>query len=165
VIGAARQASEVGKVIAELPKHGVRPVDVSVLAKPETLDQTAAAQRGRGPLAAIGKAADWLVVSQTIERPEFGKLVGAGPLVDVLATSPSTSPVGALVMQGIPQHDARTYADLLGAGQILLLVGVADRTQGERVRGLFDRNGVQAIAYYAGRPYGTAYHGTGPGLR
>jgi hypothetical protein len=68
-------------------------------------------------------------------------------------------------MQGIPQHDARTYADLLGAGQILLLVGVADRTQGERVRGLFDRNGVQAIAYYAGRPYGTAYHGTGPGLR
>jgi hypothetical protein len=86
-------------------------------------------------------------------------------LANVLASSPSTSPVGALVMQGIPQQDALTFAGHLGAGKILLLVGVADRTVGERVRSLLDRNGVKALAYYSGRPYGTAFHGTGPGLR
>jgi hypothetical protein len=68
-------------------------------------------------------------------------------------------------MQGIPQRDALIYADLLQEGKILLLVGVADRTMGERVRSLLNQLGGHYVTYYAGRPYGTAFHGSGPGLR
>jgi hypothetical protein len=32
------------------------------------------------------------------------------------------------------------------------------------VRVVLDRHGGPSIAYYAGRPYGTAFHGAGPGL-
>ncbi len=165
VVGAADRAGDVARIVADLAKLGVRPVDVSVLAKPEALDASAAPTRGKGPLGALGKNAEWLGEPQTLEKEGVGKLVGTGPLATVLATSPSTSPVGALVMQGIPQQDAVGYARLLGEGKILVFVGVADRTMGERVRVLLDRNGVQSIAYYSGRPYGTAFHGTGPGLR
>jgi hypothetical protein len=165
VIGAIDRASAVGKIVAELPKVGARAVDVSVLGKPDVLDSTAAPVRGKGALAAIGKSAQWLGETRTFENPNVGQLAGAGTLAEVLASSPSTSLVGALVMQGIPQQDALTLAACLAEGKILLLVGVADRTVGERVRSLLDRNGVTALAYYSGRPYGTAFHGTGPGLR
>jgi hypothetical protein len=165
VVGAIDRASDVGKIVAELPKVGARAVDVSVLGKPEALDSTAAPVRGKGALGAIGKSAEWLVEPRIFENPNVGKLVGAGSLAEVLANSPSTSVVGALVMQGMPQPDALTFAAGLGEGKLLLLIGVADRTVGERVRSLLDRNGATAVAYYSGRPYGTAFHGTGPGLR
>ena len=100
-----------------------------------------------------------------IEKPEIGRLVGAGPLAHVLVNSASISPVGALVMQGIPQQDAVTFAELLVRGNALILVGVVDRTMAERVRSVLERVGSEKVAYYSGRPYGTAFHGTGPGLR
>ena len=68
-------------------------------------------------------------------------------------------------MQGIPQREALVLAEQLKAGKILVLVGVADRTMGERIHALLGRHGAQTIAYFSGRPYGTAFHGTGPGLR
>ena len=77
----------------------------------------------------------------------------------------SNSPIGALVMYGIPQRDARIYAEGLAAGKIVVLVGVVDRTVGERVRALLVGAGGDLVTYHAGRPYGTAFHGSGPGLR
>jgi hypothetical protein len=165
VLGVVDQAGVAGKLVGELPRAGIRPVDVSVAAKPANLDSTAAASRGKGALGPLGKSAAWLVDARQIDRADLGPVAAAGPLGEVLASSPSTSLVGALVMQGIPQHDAVTYLDAFQAGKVLVLVGVADRTVGERVRALFERNGVQTVAYYSGRPYGTAFHGTGPGLR
>ena len=165
VMGDTERASDLAKVIPELAKLGVRSADVSLLARLDALEKSPAQPRGKGPLAALGKGASWLVEVQTVERPGTPSLIGAGALGAVLASSPNTSLVGAMVMQGIPQSDATTYAGQVGDGKILLIVGVADRTLGERVRGLLDRSGVQAVSYYAGRPYGTAFHGTGPGLR
>lgn len=165
VIATVDKASSVSKMIAELAKAGVRAVDVSLVARPDVLESTAAPRRGRGPLGAVGKGSDWLLDPRQLEKPGPGPLVGAGPLGTVLASSPSTSVVGALVMQGIPQRDALTLAGLLEAGKILLLCGVVDRTMGERVRAILDQNGAASVAYYSGRPYGTAFHGTGPGLR
>ena len=165
IIGTFDGTGAVSKALAELAKIGVHPVDVSLVAKSSTIDATPAAKRGRGPLGAVGPGANWLVDQKAFEKPELGKLVGAGPLADVLASSPSTSPVGALVMQGIPQHDALTFSSLLAEGKVLLLIGVVDRTMGERVRAVLDRAGSGSLAYYSGRPYGTAFHGTGPGLR
>ena len=165
VVGVVDRASDAGSIVAELSKAGIRAVDVSVLAKPDVLEATAAAARGRGPLAALGKSASWLTQPRSFEKPDVGKLVGTGPLAEVLAGSPSSSPTGALVMQGIPQREALVLAEQLKAGKILVLVGVADRTMGERIHALLGRHGAQTIAYFSGRPYGTAFHGTGPGLR
>src|SRR5689334_7643826 len=99
VIGTAEKASDVAKVLPDLAKAGLHPVDVSLLAKPESLEPPAGQARSKGVLGGIGKPAQWLVDQQEIEKPGVGKLVGAGPLVNALARSPSTSPVGALVMQ------------------------------------------------------------------
>jgi hypothetical protein len=165
IIGTFDGTGNISKTIVELGKIGVHPVDVSLVAKSSTIDATPAAKRGRGPLGAVGSGANWLVDPKAFDKPDFGKLLGAGPLADVLSRSPSTSPVGALVMQGIPQHDAKTFSDLLGQGKVLILIGVVDRTMGERVRAVLDRAGSGSLAYYSGRPYGTAFHGTGPGLR
>jgi hypothetical protein len=165
VIGACDRADNVAKILMDLRKNGVRSVDVSILGKAATFDSTAAANRSRGTLGAIGKGSDWLSDPRKVDVTGFGSLLGAGGLSEVLAGSPNTSPVGALVMQGVPQRDALTVADLLADGKILILIGVADRTMGERVRGILSRNGASSIGYYSGRPYGTAFHGTGPGLR
>ncbi len=165
VIGTADKASDVAKALSDLAKADVRPIDVSLVAKPDVLESTAVQSRTKGALGGLGMAARWLVEHHEIEKPGVGKIVGAGPLASALAKSPTTSPVGALVMQGIPQHDAATFATALAAGKILVLCGVADRTMGERIRAILDRDGLTSIAYYSGRPYGTAFHGTGPGLR
>jgi len=165
VIGSFDRASDLDKVLIDLQKLGVRSVDVSIISKADVLESTAASQRGKGPLAAIGKNASWLSEPQTVERAGIGSLAVAGSLGDVMATSLNTSPTGAIVMQGIPQRDALIYSGILQEGKILVLVGVADRTVGERVRLVFDHQGGQTISYYAGRPYGTAFHGAGPGLR
>lgn len=165
VMGDTDRASDLAKVIPELSKLGVRPADVSLLAKTDALETSPAQPRGKGPLAALGKNASWFVEIQSVTRPGTPPFIGAGPLASVLASSPNTSLIGAMVMQGIPQSDAATYSKQVAEGKILLIVGVADRTVGERVRVLLDRSGIQAVSYYAGRPYGTAFHGTGPGLR
>ena len=165
VIGVFDRASDLQPILPDLAKLNVPSVSVSVIGQPEAFEATASSSRGRGPVGAIGKSADWLSDAQSIDKEPAGKLVGAGPLAEALARSPSTSPVGAMVMQGIPQRDALIYADQLAARKILLLVGVADRTMGERVHAMLVRHAVGACVYYAGRPYGTAFHGTGPGLR
>ena len=165
VIGAFERTSDVENLILDLQRLGVRAVDVSVLGKTEVASTISVPERRRGLLGALGKKGNWLGEAQTLDEPGVGKVTGAGPLVDILASSPNTSPTGALVMQGIPQRDALIYRDLLAASKILVLVGVADRTVGERIRDALDRHGAQSIAYYAGRPYGTAFHGVGPGLR
>jgi hypothetical protein len=164
VIGAFDRAADLDKVLNDLQRLGVRSVDVSIAAKAEALEATGAAQRGKGPFAVLGKNANWLSEPLRLDRSGIGALAVAGPLADVLAVSPNTSPIGAMVMQGIPQRDALIYNGLLQEGKILVLVGVADRMMGERVRVVLDRHGGQSIAYYAGRPYGTAFHGAGPGL-
>ncbi len=165
VIGAFERTSDVENLILDLQRLGVRAVDVSVLGKTDVASTISVPERRRGLLGALGKKDNWLGEARTLDEPIVGKVTGTGPLVEILGSSPSTSPTGALVMQGIPQRDALVYADLLAASKILVLVGVADRTVGERVRSALERHGAQAIAYYAGRPYGTSFHGVGPGLR
>jgi hypothetical protein len=165
VIGASDRADDLAKILTDLSKIGVNAVNVSLLGKADTFGSTAAANRGKGPLGAIGKVAGWLSDPRQVDVTGFGPMLGAGALAEVLAGSPNTSPVGALVMQGVPQRDALIVAELLTSGKILILVGVVDRTMGERVRSILTRNGASSIAYYSGRPYGTAFHGTGPGLR
>jgi hypothetical protein len=165
VIGAFDQPAEVAKMLPELAKAGIRSVNVSLLAKGETLNLAATPGRGKFWLAILGMSTDWLAKPARIDAQGFGALVGSGVLAQVLAESPNTSPVGALVMQGVPQRDALTFVDLLSGGKIIVLVDVADRTMGERVRGILSKNGATAVAYFSGRPYGTAFHGTGPGLR
>jgi hypothetical protein len=165
VIGAFDRPADVGKALAGLAKSRVQPVNVSLLGNPQVLGASPPAGPGKGPLAALGKSGEWLGETRRSDEPGFGTLLGTGILASVLAESPNTSPVGVLVMQGVPQRDALTYADLLRDGKLLLFVDVADRTVGERVRGILSNSGATAVAYYSGRPYGTAYHGTGPGLR
>jgi hypothetical protein len=164
VIGAFDRAAAVGQVLSQLERQGILAVDVSVLAPAAALAASGDAPRGSGPLGGLGRAARWLGAPRELERAGVGKLTGTGALAEVLGQSPTTSPVGAIVMQGVPQRDAVVYADLLAGGKILLLVGVADRTLGERVRSLLEAAGAEHARYYAGRPYGTAYHGSGPGL-
>ena len=165
VIATVDRAVDVSTIVGDLAKSGVRAVDVSFISKAETIEATAAATRSRGTLGALGKGSNWLIDPLQFEKAGLGLLIGAGPVASVLAQSPSSSLGGALVMQGIPPGDAVTFEGLLKNGKILVLCGVADRTMGERVRSVFDRNGASSIAYYSGRPYGTAFHGTGPGLR
>lgn len=165
VIGACDRATDVVAAIADLNQNGVRSIDVSVLGKAETYESTASPTRGGGFVGAIGKVANWLHEPRKVSVTELGDLVGAGVLLEVLAASPNTSPVGALVMQGVPQRDALAIAGLLTKGKIIILVGVADRVMGERVRAILIRHGGSSVGYFSGRPYGTAFHGTGPGLR
>jgi len=165
VISAFDKTSDVEVIIPELERLGVRLLDVSVIGKSEVVQTISVTERSRGLLGVFGKKAQALGSLQVVEEPGVGTLSGAGPLVHVLVNSPSTSPTGALVMQGIPQRDALIYSDLLKHGKVILLVGVADRRIGERVRAVFEQHAGQSIGYYAGRPYGTAYHGVGPGLR
>jgi hypothetical protein len=165
VIGAFDRAADVGKALSELAKSNIQPVNVSLIGKAESFPTNLPVARGKGRFGALGKSSEWLGRPRRDDKPGFGTLLGTGVLADVLAESPNTSPVGALVMQGIPQRDAVTYADLLRDSKLLLFVDVADRTVGERVRGILSNSGATAVTYYSGRPYGTAYHGTGPGLR
>ncbi|HVC33499.1 MAG TPA: hypothetical protein VNL16_08310 [Chloroflexota bacterium] len=165
VIGAFDRTSDVENLLVDLQRLGVRGLDVSVVGKVEVVATLTVPERRRGILGALGKKGNWLGELKTLDEGSVGKLTASGPLGEILASSPSTSPTGALVMQGIPQRDALIYSDLLKAGKVLVLVGVADRTVGERIRAAFDHHSAQSISYYAGRPYGTAYHGVGPGLQ
>jgi hypothetical protein len=165
VVGTFANSGAVTKSFPDLAKIGVNPVDVSIVSKGDTVDAFQVPRRGRWTLGILGRRANWRLEPMLFEKPEIGRLVGAGPLAHVLVNSASTSPVGALVMQGIPQQDALTFAELLARGNALILVGVVDRTMAERVRSVLERVGSAKVAYYSGRPYGTAFHGTGPGLR
>ncbi len=165
VIAAFERVTDVENAALDLQKLGVRAIDVSVLGKTEVVPRIVVPERRGGLFGIFGRKGSWLGESRILERAGVGKLTGIGPLTEVLEASPSTSLTGALVMQGIPQLDALVYADLLSSGKIIVLVGVADRKVGERIREVLERHGGQAVAYYAGRPYGTAFHGVGPGLR
>lgn len=165
VIAAFEQSSDVESVALDLQKLGVRAVDVSVLAKSDALPSIVVPERRGGLFGVFGRTSNWLSEARSVECHDVGTLTAIGPLAEILDSSPSTSSTGALVMQGIPQRDAVIYTDLLKSGKIVVLVGVADRKVGERVRAVFERHGGQAVAYHAGRPYGTAFHGVGPGLR
>ncbi len=165
VVAAFERTADVESAALDLQKLGVRAVDVSVLGKAEIMPRIVVPERRGGLLGVFGRTSSWLGETRTFSREDTGTLTGVGPLAEVLDSSPSTSPTGALVMQGIPQRDALIYSDLLASGKIIVLVGVADRKVGERIRGVLERHGGQAVAYYAGRPYGTAFHGVGPGLR
>ncbi len=164
VIGAFERSSDVESVALDLQKLGIRPVDISVLGSSEVLPSIVVHERRGGLFGIFGRTSNWLSEARSVERQDVGTLTAIGPLADILASSPSTSLTGALVMQGIPQQDALIYAELLKTGKIVALVGVADRKVGERIRAVLERRGGQAVMYYAGRPYGTAFHGVGPGL-
>lgn len=165
VIAVFDRASDVENAARDLQRLGIRAVDVSVLGTAVAVPSIAVQERGRGLLGALGKKDNWLPPPRLLDVAGIGRLTGVGPLAEILERSPSTSPTGALVMQGIPQRDALLYEGLLRDGKVIVLIGVADRTVGERVRDALEHHGAQSVSYYAGRPYGTAFHGVGPGLR
>src|SRR6266481_3367719 len=96
VIGAFDQPSGVGKMLPELAKAGIKSVNVSLLAKAETVDSAPSSGRDNGRFTGLGKRASWLGEWARVDAQGFGAIVGAGVLAQVLAESPNTSPAGAL---------------------------------------------------------------------
>lgn len=77
----------------------------------------------------LGALAASLIVVGVIAAPGIG-LVAAGPLLVALvgagAGAAAGGLVGALVGAGIPEHEARVYADELRGGSILIGVTTHD---------------------------------------
>lgn len=121
------------------------------------------AERPTSWLDALRPACGWLGGASTVEATGLGQVVGAGPLLARLAGPARGQALVALEDLGVAHQDALRYVERLEQGGGLMVVGVPDRVVAEQARHLLSGAGAVEATYFIGRPYGTAYHGAGPG--
>lgn len=94
------------------------------------------AAAGAGAGMALGGVFGWIVGAGALAIPGLGVFVAAGPILGMLAGVGAGAAVGAaaggLIGLGLPEFEAKRYAEQLREGKILMSVHTSDSEQVER---------------------------------
>jgi hypothetical protein len=98
----------------------------------------------------LGGAVGWLVGIGSLAIPGVGPFIAAGPIMAALggaALGAATGGLaGSLVGMGIPEFEAKRYADRIRSGNILISVHTEDGEERSRAKEIFERHRASDIA-------------------
>ena len=161
IVGIAKSTSQVEDTLDELQTNGGVPAaEISVLmpesgGRPEVgaVKATKApegAATGAATGGAIGGTVGLLAGLGTLAIPGLGPFIAAGPIMAALsgaaAGATAGGVVGALVGLGIPEYEAKAYEDRIKKGGYLVAVHIDDGKQGNGVREIMKKNGLEDIS-------------------
>ena len=120
------------------------------------LDTPEAATGGAVTGGVLGGVAGFLVGISALVIPGIGPIVGGGILLSTLAGAGigavAGGLVGALVEQGVPEEDARSYERHVGEGRTLVTVGAASGTQASEAERILSDHGGTSVRSYRRNP-------------
>src|SRR5579884_662731 len=169
VVGLFHSAADARSAIGDLRAAGIDAADISLLANREDragaelaredVVSDVAADAGIG--AALGGIGGLLLGFTAIVIPGIGPVMAAGPLVAALSGAGVGAVAGGLIGSlneaGIPEPDAKGYADRVRGGDVLVTVN-ASGDKADRARDVMNRHGaVESQAARDRKP------GEGPG--
>lgn len=130
----SREAVE--EALREFDLAGFPQADMSVLLSDGTTTQ-ATARRG-----SLG----WFTAFTDLAVPELGNLLVAGPLAGILTGSAESGATGALLRTGIPEREAKSYAEQLQHGSVLVSIHADSISEANRARALLIQTGANDTA-------------------
>lgn len=157
IVGVFNSVSDAQRAVQDLEAEGISRNDISVVANKnatdyDTLDaqdkgSDVAADAGIG--AAIGGVGGLLLsAAGALTLPVIGPILAAGPIVAALTGAgigaAAGGLVGALTESGIPEDDARYYAEGVRRGDVLVTVKT-DYMHADRARDILDHHGAADV--------------------
>lgn len=155
VIGMFESTRDVDQAIGELGKRGYGKSDVSVLARREVLkesglDIATGAEVGAITGATAGGVAGLLIGLGVLTIPGIGPIVAAGEfltwvgatLLGMAGGAIGGGIIGGLIALGLPEHEAKVYAEGIKRGNILVAVRVPEERASEVTEALRAANAV-----------------------
>lgn len=146
VIGVFASMNDARSAVERLGRAGIPVADVSVVSgRPEGIESReiasdVAADAGIG--AALGGIGGLLLGFTAILIPGIGPVVAAGPLLAALGGAGvgavAGGLIGALNEAGVPEEEARGYAERIRGGEVLVTVR-SDGERAERAREILDQ--------------------------
>jgi hypothetical protein len=98
----------------------------------------------------LGGAIGWLVGIGSLAIPGIGPFVAAGPIMAALggaALGAATGGLaGGLIGLGIPEFEAKQYAERLQSGNILISVHTEDASERSRAKEIFEHHNASDIS-------------------
>jgi hypothetical protein len=160
VFGIYSSVSAVDRAVDQFKLENFRNEDISVLmpssdgsadfAHKKATKAPEGATTGATTGAILGGGLGWLVGLGALAIPGIGPFVAAGPIMAALAGAGLGGAVGgiagALIGMGIPEYEAKRYADFVKNGGILLSVPVDDSEWSTRAKDILERTGAKDIA-------------------
>lgn len=172
VMGIYTDRRTVSDAINVLHKAGYRPTDISVLSSDNQGSKDFALEKrtkglegaatGAAAGAVIGAAVAWLASSQIMTISALAPLVGAGPVLAILAGAGACGTLGwiagSLAGMRLSEYVARRYAGRIRRGGILLSLHCDSSEWCERAKKALKDTGAREIssASEAAADYGTA---------
>jgi hypothetical protein len=152
IVGVFNSVQEANAAVSELQAQGISRDDISVVAHKtatgyETLedrDKTSEVVADAGIGAAIGGVGGLMLsAAGALTVPVIGPVLAAGPIAAALTGAgigaAAGGLVGALTESGIPEQDAKYYAEGVRRGDVLVTVRT-DETHADGVRDALDRH-------------------------
>jgi hypothetical protein len=98
----------------------------------------------------VGGALGWLAGIGALAIPGVGPLIAAGPIMAALGGAAVGAAggglAGALIGMGIPEYEAKQYAEKVRGGNFLISVHTEDGDQRDRAKEIFKRHNATDIA-------------------
>lgn len=152
IVGVFNSVQDANKAVQNLENAGIPRDDISVVANKnaagyetyEGTDKASDVVADAGIGAAIGGVGGLLLAAVgAITIPVIGPILAAGPIVAAITGAgigaAAGGLVGALTEHGIPEEHARTYAEGVRRGDVLVTVRTAD-SRADKVRDILDDN-------------------------
>jgi hypothetical protein len=99
---------------------------------------------GAGAGALLGGALGWLAGIGTLTIPGAGPFIAAGPLMSAMSGAAIGTSVGGiaggLIGLGIPEYEAKQYADKVQAGNVLISAHADNSDMAKRAEAIFKEN-------------------------
>jgi len=154
VVGVFNSVSDAQSAVRELESQGIPRDDISLVANKNAVgyDSMTAADRDKtsdvvadaGIGAAIGGVGGLLLsAAGALTIPVIGPILAAGPIAAALTGAgigaATGGLIGALTESGVPEEDARTYAEGVRRGDVLVTVKT-DRARTDTISDILDRH-------------------------
>lgn len=152
VVGIFNSVPDAENAVSELERIGIPRGDISLVAnkhatgyKGDTSDKTSDVVADAGIGAAIGGVGGLLLsAAGALTIPVIGPILAAGPIAAALAGAgvgaAAGGLIGALTESGIPEDEAKYYAEGVRRGDVLVTVK-SDSVNANRAQEILDQNG------------------------
>jgi hypothetical protein len=130
----SREAVE--EALREFDLAGFPQADMSIVLSDGTATQAAE------PSGSLG----WFTVFTDLALPGLGTLLVAGPLAGILTDRVASGATGALSGTGIPEREAKLYAEQLKHGGVLVSIHADSVSEANRARALLIQTGATDTA-------------------
>lgn len=153
IVGVFNSVSDAQRAVQDLEMEGIPRADISLVANKNAVDYDQLEPQGKGSDiaadagigAAIGGVGGLLLsAAGALTIPVIGPILAAGPIAAALTGAgigaAAGGLIGALTESGIPEEDARYYAEGVRRGDVLVTVKT-DSVHSSRVSDILDQNG------------------------